>query len=36
MDENIVSPKELSDLERLKILENEINKLVKLKSHQMF
>jgi hypothetical protein len=28
MDENIVSPKELSDLERLKILENEINKLV--------
>jgi hypothetical protein len=28
MDENTVSPKELSDLERLKILENEINKMI--------
>ena len=28
MDENAVSPKELSDLERLKILENEISKMV--------
>jgi hypothetical protein len=28
MEENAGSPKELSDLERLKILENEINKMV--------
>jgi len=28
MDENVGSPKELSDSERLKILENEINKMI--------